>query len=170
MTTTLSYEKFTADSIAQSDENFKRLLMENLGTLSSEDLSIMLRSWRFWRRETQRAPKGAWRTWLFLGGRGAGKTRAGAEWVAQQVRERSARRVALIGATHADVRQVMIEGESGLLAVSEGAQYEPSLRRVRWPGTGARATVLSADEPNSIRGHQFDLAWGDGDRAPPRRR
>jgi phage terminase large subunit-like protein len=144
--------------------------MENLGTLSSEDLSIMLRSWRFWRRETQRAPKGAWRTWLFLGGRGAGKTRAGAEWVAQQVRERSARRVALIGATHADVRQVMIEGESGLLAVSEGAQYEPSLRRVRWPGTGARATVLSADEPNSIRGHQFDLAWGDGDRALPRRR
>jgi phage terminase large subunit-like protein len=157
----LCYEKFTADSIAQSDENFRKLLLANLETLTSEDLLVLARSWRFWRRDTQMPPPGEWRAWLFLGGRGAGKTRAGAEWVAEHVRGRRARRVALLGATHADVRQVMIEGESGLLAVSEGAQYEPSLRRVRWPGTGARATVLSADEPDSIRGHQFDLAWGD---------
>ncbi len=114
-----------------------------------------------WARESQKPPSGDWNIWLFLGGRGAGKTRAGAEWVAEQIRARRARRVALIAATHADARNVMIEGPAGLLSVSEGAEYEPSLRRVRWPGLGAEASVMSADEPDSIRGYQFEIAWGD---------
>jgi phage terminase large subunit-like protein len=121
----------------------------------------MLADWRLWSRPSQKPPPGDWRIWLFLGGRGAGKTRAGAEWVAQHIREDNARRVALIAATHADARAVMIEGPSGLLACSEGAEYEPSLRRVRWPASGAEAYVMSADDPDSIRGYQFELAWGD---------
>ena len=104
-------------------------------------------------------PRGDWDIWLYLGGRGAGKTRAGAEWVAEHVREAKAKRIGLIAATHSEARAVMVEGESGLLSVSEGAEYQPSLRRVRW--SGAEAHVLSADEPDSIRGFQFDLAWAD---------
>jgi phage terminase large subunit-like protein len=128
----------------------------------------MLDDWTLWARESQSPPPGDWRIWLILGGRGAGKTRAGAEWVAQQIRE-GAKRVGLIAATHSDARMVMIEGPSGLLSVSEGAEYEPSLRRVRWPGIGAEAAVMSADDPDSIRGYQFELCWGDGDRAPRRK-
>ena len=70
-------------------------------------------------------------------------------------------RAALIAATHSEARSVMIEGPAGLLAVSEGAEYEPSLRRVTWPASGAVAAVLSADDPDSLRGHQFEFAWGD---------
>ena len=114
-----------------------------------------------WARDEQWEPRGDWRIWLFLGGRGAGKTRAGAEWVAEQIRTQCVKRVALIAATHSDARNVMIEGPAGLLSVSEGAEYEPSLRRVRWPGIGAEANVMSADDPDSIRGYQFEIAWGD---------
>ena len=95
-----------------------------------------------------------------MGGRGSGKTRAGSEWIADGIRNKTMQRVALIAATHHEARSIMIEGQSGLLAVSEGAVYEPSLRRVTWP-SGAIAHVLSADEPDSIRGHQFDGAWCD---------
>ncbi|HEY7978482.1 MAG TPA: DUF2793 domain-containing protein, partial [Rhizomicrobium sp.] len=95
-----------------------------------------------------------------MGGRGSGKTRAGAEWIANGVRAGTMQRIAIIGATHHEARSIMIEGVAGLLSVSEGAHYEPSLRRVTWPD-GQVATVLSADEPDSIRGHQFDSAWAD---------
>jgi len=105
-------------------------------------------------------PPDPWRIWLFLGGRGAGKTRAGAEWIADGVCHGRMRRIGLVGATFADARSVMIEGESGLLSVSPSAAFEPSNRRVLWP-TGAVATVLSAEEPDGIRGHQFDAVWAD---------
>ena len=71
----------------------------------------------------------------------------------------------LVPVTFADARSVMIEGESGLLSVSPSAAFEPSNRRVLWP-TGAVATVVSAEEPDGVRGHQFDAVWADGDRAP----
>lgn len=118
------------------------------------------RTWEFWARDEQWPPPGDWRIWLFLGGRGSGKTRAGAEWIAEGVRKKRMRRVALIGATHADARSVMIEGPSGLLACADGARYEPANARVLWGG-GAIAHVLSAEEPDSIRGYQFDAAWCD---------
>ena len=105
-------------------------------------------------------PDGDWHIWLFLGGRGSGKTRAGAQWIAEGIARGRYSRVALIGATHNDARQVMIEGESGLLRVAPAARYEPSNNRVLWP-CGAMAIVLSAEEPDSIRGHQFEAAWGD---------
>src|ERR1700749_3880554 len=105
-------------------------------------------------------PRGNWRVWLFLGGRGAGKTRAGAEWIINGIRLGKMHRVALVGATHNDVRAVMIEGESGLLRLDDSAIYQSSNQRVLWP-SGAVAIVLSAEEPDSFRGHQFDAAWGD---------
>lgn len=121
---------------------------------------VLLQDWFFWARDEQRPPPGSWRTWLFLGGRGAGKTRAGAEWVVDGVRNEKYRHVAVIGATFNDARAVMIEGMSGLMHSAKDATYEPSNHRVLWPN-GAVATVLSAEEPDGVRGHQFDAAWGD---------
>lgn len=114
-------------------------------------------------RLAQRPPEGGWRTWLALAGRGWGKTRCGAEWVRSLVEARQARRLALVAPTAADVRDVMVEGESGLLAVSPPwcrPRYEPSKRRLTWPN-GAIATTYSADEPDRLRGPQHDAAWCD---------
>lgn len=114
-------------------------------------------------RASQRPPAGEWRTWLMLMGRGSGKTRSAAEWVRNRVETGQARRVALLGATAADVRDVMVEGPSGLLAVCppwNRPRYEPSKRRLSWPN-GAIATTFSADEPDRLRGPQSDLAWVD---------
>ena len=109
-------------------------------------------------------------TWLVTGGRGAGKTRLGAEWVQAQVRglppftEAGNRRlrIALVGETLADVREVMIEGPSGILAIARGnrPRFEPSRRRLVW-GEGAVAQMFSSEDPESLRGPQFDAAWCD---------
>lgn len=110
----------------------------------------------------QTPPDGDWQIWLFMGGRGAGKTRAGAEWVRGMV-EWGARRVALVAPTFNDVREVMIEGPSGLCHVGPAAtrpRYEASRRRLVWPG-GAVAYGFSAEDADGLRGPQFDLAWGD---------
>jgi phage terminase large subunit-like protein len=99
--------------------------------------------------------------WLIQAGRGWGKTRTGAEWVRLQV-ESGKRRIALVGPTAADCRDVMVEGESGILSICEGNRplYEPSKRRLTWPN-GAIATTYSADEPERLRGPQHDSAWCD---------
>jgi phage terminase large subunit-like protein len=136
-----------------------------LKSLEPEEAALLAADWRFWARPAQLPPPrsqsgGDWRIWLFLGGRGAGKTRSGAEWIAGEVRAGRMARIGLIGATHADARAVMVEGESGLLAVVPGIQFQPSNNRLLWPG-GAVATLLSAEEPDSFRGHQFDGLWGD---------
>jgi phage terminase large subunit-like protein len=131
-----------------------------LETLNDQKAAYILQSWYFWARDEQRPPEGRWNTWLYLGGRGAGKTRAGAEWIADGVQSRTFRHIALVGATFNDARAVMVEGVSGLMGVAKGATYEPSNHRVRWE-SGAVATILSAEEPDGIRGHQFDAAWGD---------
>ena len=116
--------------------------------------------WRDIARPQQLAPDGDWTAWLYVGGRGAGKTRAGAEWVHEQV-QKGARRIALIGPTAGDVRDVMVEGESGILNCGPvRPTYEPSKRRVTWPN-GAIATTFSADEPDRLRGPQHDAAWAD---------
>ena len=118
--------------------------------------------WREVARPDQIAPDGNWRVWLIQAGRGWGKTRTGAEWVLEQVRQ-GAQRIALIGATAADVRDVMVEGESGLMACARDGErpvYEPSKRRLTWP-SGAIATTYSADEPERLRGPQHDRGWCD---------
>jgi phage terminase large subunit-like protein len=111
-----------------------------------------------------RLPDGRdWRTWVFLGGRGAGKTRAGAEWVHDlAARLGPGGRIALVGATMHDVRAVMVEGASGLmnLPFRTAPRLEASRRRLVFPG-GAVGVMLSAAEPERLRGPQFHAAWGD---------
>ena len=119
-------------------------------------------AWRELARPNQLPPVGDWQTWVFLAGRGTGKTRGGAEWVREQV-EAGGRRGALVGPTAADVRDVMIEGPSGILACATPEnypRYEPSRRRVTWPN-GALAFCYSAEEPRRLRGPQHDFAWAD---------
>lgn len=119
------------------------------------------RSWLFTSRPAQRPPDGDWHAWLFLGGRGAGKTRAGAQWL--HTRAEPGARLALVGATLGDVREVMIEGPSGLRTTAPAGQslrYFSSRRTLFWPN-GARAQVFSAEEPERLRGPQFDAAWCD---------
>ncbi|MFN3656929.1 MAG: DNA-packaging protein [Pseudolabrys sp.] len=112
---------------------------------------------------------GPWTTWLMLGGRGAGKTRLGAEWVRALAHghppyaEARARSIALVGETEHDVREVMIDGPSGLLRTAppgERPRYSPSRRRLEWPN-GAVAYAFSAEDPEQLRGPQFDAAWCD---------
>src|SRR3984893_3855185 len=102
--------------------------------------------WRYRARPEQLPPGGSWRVWLLLAGRGFGKTRCGAEWVRAEVKA-GRRRIALVGPTAADARNVMVEGESGILAISPGPErplYEPSTRRLTWTN-GAAATTYPAD-------------------------
>lgn len=135
-----------------------------LASLSPAEARFLLDDWRFWARDEQCPPADdQWTTWLFLGGRGAGKTRAGAEWLRSEISTGAARRVALVGETLADAREVMVEGPSGLLALSWGRErprYQPTRRRLVW-ASGATARLFSAEDPDSLRGHQFDRAWSD---------
>jgi phage terminase large subunit-like protein len=134
-----------------------------LKSLTTTEAEALAHSWDFWARDNQLAPPGDWRTWLVMAGRGFGKTRTGAEWVRNEVESGRRKRIALIGATAADVRDVMVEGESGLLACSPRSfmpRYEPSKRRISWPN-GAIAMTFSADEPERLRGPQHDGAWCD---------
>ena len=137
-------------------------------------LKALLQDWEFWAREDQLPPLRAkngqdWYVWLMLGGRGAGKTRAGAEWIKALVEghprftSQPVGRIALVGETFADVREVMIEGISGLLSLDYGRNrpvWEASRRRLVWPN-GAIAQGFSAEDPESLRGPQFEAAWCD---------
>lgn len=140
-----------------------------LKKLSTETRAVLLHHWPFWARPNQRAPEGDWLTWLVLAGRGFGKTRAGAEWVREMACGKSPleaggyQRIALVAETSADARDVMVEGDSGILAVHPKdfrPLYEPSKRRLTWPN-GAMATLYNATEPDQLRGPQHDLAWAD---------
>jgi len=115
-------------------------------------------------RAPERANSGAdWTTWLILGGRGAGKTRAGAQWVRELAFNDQHARIALIGETEHEVREVMVEGVSGLLAVhrcNERPQWTASRRRLQWH-TGAVAKLFSAENYEGLRGPQFFAAWLD---------
>ena len=131
--------------------------------LTDAEVAVLLYDWTIWARDKQLPPLDDWRVWLILAGRGFGKTRTGAEWVRILAERGEARRIALVGETAADARDVMIEGESGILAACPPwfrPKYEPSKRRLTWPN-GAIATSFSADDPDQLRGPQFDAAWAD---------
>jgi len=135
----------------------------HLALLSEEERKELGWHWRLWARPEQLAPEGDWRSWLILAGRGFGKTRAGAEWVRSIAEADPAARIALVGASLGEVRAVMVEGESGILAISRPAAvpvFEPSLKRITWPN-GAMALIYSAAEPESLRGPQHSHAWCD---------
>lgn len=113
-------------------------------------------------RGNQQPPSGSWFEWMMRSGRGFGKTRGGSEFVRDRV-NKIARRVALVGRTAADVRDVMIEGDSGLLSVFpkwERPDYQPTKRRVTFYN-GAQAFCYSSEEPDQLRGPQHDTAWLD---------
>ncbi len=126
--------------------------------------------WRFWARPEQLPPEGDWFCWLVVAGRGFGKSRTGAEWVRSLVEGATpltaptrVARIALVADTFADARDVMVEGESGLLAISPRDRrplFEPSRRRLVWP-SGARAFLYSAADPEQLRGPQHHAAWAD---------
>ena len=115
-------------------------------------------------RPEQTAPAGdSWTTWLFLGGRGAGKTFAGGQWIREQAESGEAKHIALVGPTMADVRDVMILGPSGLIEIAPDSfrpTYEPSKRRLVYPN-GAVAQMFCSEEPQRLRGPQFHAAWCD---------
>ncbi len=146
-------------------------LTKSLAELTPSEVAALYYDWHFWARDDQLPPATtpageSWRVWLVLGGRGAGKTRTGAEWVRAKVFDTScepARRIALVGETIADVRRIMIEGVSGLLAINpdrERPLLEATKNQLVWPN-GAVAQLFSAANPDSLRGPQFDCAWCD---------
>ncbi len=140
-----------------------------LDGLSENALLALPWMFEFWALPHQLPPAGAWKTWVIMGGRGAGKTRAGSEWVRAEVEGAGpmdagrSRRVALVGETVDQVIAVMIEGESGILACSppdRRPEWQATKKQLLWPN-GAIAQVFSAHEPDSLRGPQFDAAWVD---------
>lgn len=139
--------------------------------LTDEQIEDYGRDWRVWARDEQLAPEGIWNTWLILAGRGYGKTRTGGETVQDFVKRGEWGRVCLIGQGEDDIREVMIEGESGLLAIAPN-DFRPIFRpavgagRLEWPN-GAMAFCYSAADPESLRGPQFQGAWWDEPMAVP---
>ncbi len=142
---------------------------EFLRSLDGPQLQALPYLFEFWAMEHQLPPDGDWRTWVILGGRGAGKTRAGAEWVRAMVegpRPRDggrARRVGLIGETLEQAREVMVFGESGILACSPPDRrptWISGRQMLVWPN-GAEARLYSAFDPERLRGPQFDAVWAD---------
>lgn len=142
---------------------------EFLGGLSDNALASLPWLFEFWALPHQLAPEGDWKTWVIMGGRGAGKTRAGSEWVRQQVEGATpdqsgrARRVALVAETYDQGRDVMVLGDSGILACSPPDRrpvWEATRRRLVW-ANGAVAQIYSSHDPEGLRGPQFDAAWVD---------
>jgi phage terminase large subunit-like protein len=157
------------DALREYDE--EGLSGELLAELSPGLTELVNGVWPLWAHDYQAPPEinEHWTTWLLLGGRGAGKTRAGAEWVRNVALGNlgypggRAARIALIGETEHDAREVMVEGVSGLFAVhtfGERPAWISSRRRLEWPN-GAIAQVFSAEDPESLRGPQFSAAWLD---------
>lgn len=154
-------------------QTFKRLSNNQrrvfLETLTEEEAEFLTRlaiqgdkpDWRSIARPEQLAPDSEWLTWMFLAGRGAGKTRSAAEWVLEQAKIPNLR-IALVGRTPADVRDVMVEGESGILACARGMDivYEPSKRKLTFPN-GTIAMTYSAEVASQLRGPQHHYAWAD---------
>jgi phage terminase large subunit-like protein len=161
-----------AEQFAAMSPDDRRELLANL---KLDDTDVLEYSWPFWGRPSQLEPEGSWHTWLVLAGRGAGKTRLGAEFIRSQMCGATplepglCRHAALVGETAADVRKVMVG--SGL-AESEGAGilqvhppafrpvYNPSTKRLTWPN-GAIASLYNATQPEELRGPQHSVAWCD---------
>jgi len=158
--------KKLSSSLSFNDaRNFSCLSIEEkeafVATLTDAEAAQLRYMWEAWARDNQLPPRGHWVTWLNMGGRGSGKTRAGAEWIRKK--KDTSPFLHLIGRTAADVRDVMIDGESGILAISppwDKPNYQRSQRRLVWKN-GAQAITFSADEPESLRGPQCFGLWAD---------
>lgn len=143
------------------------LVAAHIARFDDRTLMAHAHDWVLTARPEQLPPEGDWRTWLMMGGRGSGKTRAGAEWVHALAtgdlpglgREG---RIALVAESFGDAREVMIDGISGIMGIAraERPAFEATRRRLVWP-SGAVAQMFSSEDPESLRGPQFDLAWCD---------
>ena len=140
---------------------YVNLIGATVDALTEDEAGELQYNWSFWARPEQRLPDGEWINWLILAGRGMGKTRVGAETVRQWVKRYQY--VNLIGATADDVRTIMIEGESGILAIcppDERPKYIANKRELHWPN-GNKSLLFSAEEPDRLRGKQHEKLWCD---------
>lgn len=131
--------------------------------LTPDEIDVLSHEWAFWARDGQWPPDGDWRVWLLMAGRGYGKTRAGAEWVRMKATQMAGIKIALVGETLDDVRNVMVEGNSGIMTITpdyERPRYLPSRRLLQWPN-GATGFCFSAHEPEQLRGPEHHFAWSD---------
>ncbi len=158
--------KFSADWIVCAPPEIRTAFLDSLGPDEVQALPYLF---DFWALDHQRPPAGDWRTWVILGGRGAGKTRAGAEWVRRMAEggrpqdKGSARRIAIVGETYDQAREVMVFGDSGIMACSppdRRPKWVAGRHMLVWPN-GAEAQVFSAFDPEALRGPQFDAVWAD---------
>lgn len=166
MTSTLRGKKSLAELLGSATEDE---VAEFLDGMSHNAIAAMPWLFEIWALDHQMPPDGDWMTWVIMGGRGAGKTRAGAEWVRRQVEgcrpeeKGKCQRVALIGETIDQAREIMVFGDSGIMACSppdRKPEWQSSRKRLVWPN-GSIATIYSASDPESLRGPQFDCAWMD---------
>lgn len=160
--------KITAQTLRELPKEKVAQVFQELGPKKTEELK---HDWNFWARDEQLEPDGDWNTWFVNAGRGFGKTRAGVEWVRDQVK-RGAKRIAAVAATNSDIERVMVKGESGFLSVCwEGdktvqgkkmgyPEWSPTKRTLSW-ANGAQVQFFSAEEPERLRGPQFEIAWCD---------
>jgi phage terminase large subunit-like protein len=145
-----------------ADEALQRRIIKGLTPEQMLRLDADFEMWAHWNQLPPSAE--GWRTWLMMAGRGFGKTRAGAEWIFRLANGKAGLRLALVGATIADARSIMVEGVSGLLTVARHyrrkLRWEPSIGRLKWPN-GSEAQLFSGDNGNGLRGPEHDFAWAD---------
>ena len=166
---TKPFRAITADALRGLEPARVKKLFEELGPLKTEELK---HDWNFWARDNQLEPDGSdWNTWFINAGRGFGKTRSGVEWVRENVK-RGCKRVAAVASTNSDIERVMVKGESGFLNVCWKGdktyagkkmgfpEWSPTKRTLTWEN-GAQVQFFSAEEPERLRGPQFELAWCD---------
>ena len=148
--------------LAEADEEYQRRI---IWAMMPAELLRLDADFESWAHENQLPPIGdGWRVWLMMAGRGFGKTRAGSEWIHRLASGKPGARIALVGATIHEARNVMVEGVSGLLRVAKLREgrltWEPSLGRLRWPN-GSEAQLFSGENPDGLRGPEHDFAWAD---------
>ncbi|HEX8526195.1 terminase large subunit domain-containing protein, partial [Allosphingosinicella sp.] len=162
------------EALSEDDRAARYSLFERVAMLPSEGRKQLMRRWNDqklayfetnWEcrgRGSQQEPKGDWRVWLIMAGRGFGKTRAGAEWIHSMAKVPDAR-IALVGPTEDEARAVMVEGPSGVLSTADPLSrpvWEPSRGVLAW-SSGARGFVYSGANPEALRGPEHDFAWCD---------
>lgn len=136
---------------------------QHLSSLSNEEKARLAHDWNFWGRPDQHAPEGDWFVWMIMAGRGWGKTRTGAEWVRHLAAKHPGCRIALVGETAADCRDVIIKGDSGLINIDpllDDSCWSPTNRCLTWPN-GTKAFTYTGTEPDQLRGPQHHFAWVD---------
>src|SRR6185503_41296 len=134
-----------------------------LSSLTPQAIASLKYDWAFWARPDQLPPEGDWDNWMILSGRGWGKTRTGSEWIRLKAEQYPGCRIALVAETAADARDVMILGDSGLIAIDPNLtedSWSPTNRRLTWPN-GSQAWVYNGTEPDQLRGPQHHFGWVD---------